>query len=82
MDLWTQCGGREWDKWSSISIYTLLCVRWVAGEESLCSSGSPVWHSAMTWRDGMGEERETLEGRDICIIMAISRHMAEANITL
>ena len=21
----------------------------------LCSTGNPVWHSAMTWRAGMGE---------------------------
>ena len=40
---------------SSISIYTLLGARWIAGEELLCGTGSPVWHSVMTWRDGRGK---------------------------
>ena len=37
---------------SNINIYTLSGVRWVAGKK-LCSIGSPVWCSVMTWRDGM-----------------------------
>ena len=43
---------------SSINIYTLSGVKWIAGEKMLCSKGNPVWHSLMTWRDwigGMGE---------------------------
>jgi len=52
---------------SCINIYTLSCVRWMAFK-LLCSTTSPVWHSVMTWKSGMGGA----EGRDICIIMAIS----------
>ena len=36
------------------SIYALSGVRWLSGEKSVCSAGSPVWCSVMTWRDGMG----------------------------
>ena len=39
---------------SSIYIYTLSSVRWIAGENLQCSTGSPVWCSVMIWRDGMG----------------------------
>ena len=39
----------------TINIYTLSGVRWIVGEKLLCSIGSPVWCSVMTWRDGMGE---------------------------
>ena len=57
------------DEWRNIYInmYTLSGVRWmIAGEKLLCSTGNPVWHSVMTWREGMrGREGET-----ICIIMA------------
>ena len=49
---------------SSINIYTLSCARWIAGEKSLYSTGSPVWCLAVTWRDGMGRggrlRRETM----------------------
>ena len=43
---------------SGISIYVLSGIRWIAGEELLCSTGSPVWCSVMTWRDGMRGEEE------------------------
>ena len=67
---------------SSITVYTLSGVRWIAGEE-LCSTGSPVLSSVMSWRDGMGEEREALEGGDVCIIMADSHScMAETKTAL
>ena len=33
-------------------------VRWIAGEKLLCSIGSLVWCSVMTWTGGMGEGRE------------------------
>ena len=33
---------------SGISLYTLSCVRWMAGEKLLCSTGCPVWCSGMT----------------------------------
>ena len=51
---------------SSIYIYTLSSVRWIAGEKVQYSTGSPVWCSVMIWRDGMGEGREGGYG---CIIM-------------
>ena len=43
---------------SGINMYTLSGVRWIAAEKLLCSTGSPVWCSMMTWRDAMegGEE--------------------------
>ena len=49
---------------SSINIYTLSGVRRVAGEKLLCSSGSPAWHSLMTWRDGIGGWEKGLGGRE------------------
>ena len=37
----------------------------------MCSTGSPVWLSVMTWKDGMGKEgREAREGEDVYIVMA------------
>ena len=33
---------------SSINIYTLLCVKQMAGEMLLYNTGSPAWHSVMT----------------------------------
>ena len=41
-------------------------VRWIAGEKLLCSIGSLVWCSVMTWSDEMGGG----EGGDVCMIMA------------
>ena len=38
---------------SPIDTYTLSGVRWIAGEKLLCSVGSPVWSSVMTWKHGM-----------------------------
>ena len=38
---------------SSINVYTLSGVRWIAGEKSLCDMGNPVWHSVMNWSNGM-----------------------------
>ena len=68
---------------SSISIYTLSGARWIAGEELLGSTGSPVWHCVMTWRDWMGEGREIWEGEDKCIIIVDSHCcMAETNTAL
>ena len=68
---------------SSISIYTPSGARQIAGEELLGSTGSPVWHSVRTWRDGMGEGREIWEGEDKCI-MRVDSHccMAETNTAL
>ena len=33
---------------SSINIYTLSEIRWIAGEKLLCSTESPVWGSVIT----------------------------------
>ena len=41
---------------SSNSMYTPSGVRWMAAEKLQYSTGSPVWHSVMTWRDGIGGE--------------------------
>ena len=51
---------------SSSSMYTPSGVRWMAAEKLQYSTGSPVWHSVMTWREGMGGRR----GGNICIIKA------------
>ena len=48
---------------SSINICTLSVVRWIAGEKLHCSTGSPVWCSVMTWKNGMAKgERPGKEG--------------------
>ena len=73
----------EMDGESSINIYSLKGIRWIAGEKMLYSTGSPVWCSLITWRDGMGEGTEAREGADVCIIMAdLHCYMAETNTTL
>ena len=33
---------------SSIDIYTLPCVKQIAGRTLLCNTGSPTWHFVMT----------------------------------
>lgn len=55
---------------SSIDIYTLPCVKQIAGEKLLYNIGSPVSCSVMTWKGDMVRGREAQEGGDICIIMA------------
>ena len=47
---------------SSTNIYTLSHVRWMSGK-LLCTKGSPVWCSAMIWRDGMGRGEGDKGGR-------------------
>ena len=54
----------------------------MAGEKLLYSTGRPVWCSVMTWRDGMGEGREILEGGHVCLIMADLPCVAETNTIL
>ena len=39
---------------SSINIYTLSCVKPIAGKKSLYNPGRPVWHSGMTLGVGGG----------------------------
>ena len=58
---------------SSINIYTVSGVRWIADKKLLCSTGSPVWGSVMTWRDGIvgrvGKlRREEMFMTDLCCI--------------
>ena len=36
----------------SINIYTLSCLKWIAGEKLLHNTGSPVWCSVITKRMG------------------------------
>ena len=51
---------------SSINIYTLHSVRWIAGEKLLASkwsTRSPAWCSVMTWRDGLRGREESWGGR-------------------
>ena len=43
---------------TSINIYTWSYVKWIAGEELLCYTGSPVWLSVRTWKSEMGERRK------------------------
>ena len=65
------------------STYILSGVRWIADEKMLCSTGGLVWYSVMTWRAGVGEEREAREGGHVCIIMAyLHCCMAETKTTL
>ena len=33
---------------STIDIYTLSCIKEIAGEKLLYNTGSPAWHSVMT----------------------------------
>ena len=66
---------------SSVNINTLPGVRWIGGEKVLVSTGSPAWHSIMTWKGGMGE----WEIGEVCITMAdtaITVCMPETNATL
>ena len=51
---------------SGINICTLSGVRWIACEKLLCSTGSPVWCSMMTWRD-VREGREEGQGGRGCM---------------
>ena len=68
---------------SSSNIYTLSGIRWRAGGKLLCSAGSPVSCSVMTWKDGMGVSEEAGDDGDVCIIMAdLHCCMAEINTTL
>ena len=43
MDLWTQCGRERVRRMeiSNIDIYTLSCVKWIAGKKLLYNTGSP-----------------------------------------
>ena len=48
-DLWTQWEKeREKKGESSVNIYTLPCVKQIAGEKLLHNTGSPTWRSVTT----------------------------------
>ena len=68
MDLGPRWRGREENKLHQHR-YTIRC-RCIAAEKLLCSTGSPVCCSVMSWGVGMREVRVAKEGRDVCIIMA------------
>ena len=53
----------------SINIYTLLCIRWIAVEKLLCSTGNPIWHPVMTWSNEMGGGKGGFGRRDVCILI-------------
>ena len=58
----------------SINIYTLSGVRWLAGGKPLCSRGSPVWCSVMTWRDGMREQRRVTQSSHSAVFNSLRPH--------
>ena len=74
--------GREnWE--SSTDVYTLSYVKEIANGKLLYNTGSPVWHSVMTYQGGMRVVRETQEGGYTCIHIADSCCcMVETNMTL
>ena len=45
-------GGMSWE--SRTDIYTLPCVKQIAGGKLLHSTGSPIRCSVITWRGGIG----------------------------
>lgn len=45
--------GTNWE--SNIDIYTLPCLKQIAGGKLLLSTGGSAWRSAMTCRGGMGQ---------------------------
>ena len=49
-------GKSEMNGKTSINIYTRSNVKWIAGEKLLYNTGSPVWHSVMTWKSVMRRE--------------------------
>ena len=48
-------GGTNWE--SNIDIYKLLCVKYITRGKLLYSTGSPAWHSVMTWGSRVGDGR-------------------------
>ena len=64
-----------------------LVVQWLRiyllSGKVLYNTGSPAWCSVMTWKGGLEEGREALEGVDICIVMSgLHCCVGETNITL
>ena len=58
-------GESEMNEESSINIYSLSGVSWIAGDKLLRNTGSPVWCSVMTWGWGKGG-RIKREGIYVC----------------
>ena len=46
-------GERRTNRESSIDIYTLPCIKEIAGEKLLYKTGSPTWRFVMTEASGM-----------------------------
>ena len=66
---------------------TLTCILYhvkeIASGTLLYNTGSPAWRFVTTWRGGMEELREALQGGYICIRMTHSHCcMAEIGTTL
>ena len=51
----------------STNIYSLSCVRWIAGEKLLYIIGTPVWRCMIIWRDGIGGGRLRKEGLHVLL---------------
>ena len=45
---------------SSVNVYTLSRVRWIADAKLLCSTGNPVCDDLAEWNEGEG--REAMKG--------------------
>lgn len=79
----TSEGGRHWDEGKVASYIHSQAQRRIAGENLTCSTGSPVWHSLMTWRMGYEDGRkEAWEGGNIRILWLFKCCMAEIHTTL
>ena len=60
---------RERERERNINIYTLSRIKWIAVEKFLCSAGSPIWHSVMTWSNEMHGGEGGFGRRNVCILM-------------
>ena len=80
--MWTQEGKERVRGIETVALtHTLPCAEQTAIGKLLYRIGSPVWHSVMTERGGMGEAgRQAQDGRDMYILMTDShRCMTETN---
>ena len=57
---WGREGGMDWK--SNTETYTLQYVKQIAGEKLLHNTGSPAWHSVITWRGRVGGGKRLKKG--------------------